>query len=1218
MAIPAGGVKDESGNLNTASDTLSITFDTSRPTPSLTADASSPTNAASVTVTVDFGEPINATAFALADDVTVTGGAVSGLAHLSGNRTFTFTLAPDGDGTATVAIPAGGVKDESGNLNTASDTLSITFDTSRPTPSLTTDAPSPTNSPSVTVTVDFGEPINATAFALADDVTVTGGTVSGLAHLSGNRTFTFTLAPDGDGTATVAIPAGGVKDESGNLNTASDTLSITFDSAHRTPTVDASTADLTTRVGTYLDLPTNALVARVTIEFSRPIDVATLNASDVLASGGTVSGLPDSRPIQRVTDNRHFTFDAVRPSDGLVTVWVPAGSVVGLDGSLNTASNRLEILFDRTAPTVSIVANSSRIIQGIPSYALPTGSCSDALSGPTSTIPTIDSSGIDPYAVGSYAAIYTCTDRAGNSAHERLSIDVVSGDPNMPPTHASTTAASPTNSPSATVEADAANRPPVARTYPDHHYNRTSAPALHVLSLDGSLSYDPDGDALSYRWAQVSGPAVTITDPASRYTTFGMTGPPSPATLVFELTVSDGQYRSTDRYTVQVDRPRTGEPPAGPPPGYPVLAFTGSSPAGPLSASISVDFGAPVDPRSFTVRDDIAVNGGSFRQGVGRLVDWDHQYFTFRLVAPSEGTFAVTVRAGAVAYLDGTLNPASNALEMTFENGTVSFLESALAAGDPPQANSPPTVDAGQDDSVREGLSFTLNGSATDPDGDRLTYLWSHDSDLEIGLFNPGSPTPSFTAPPVDSNATITFTLTVTDQHNATSAASVRITVTDAPVPPTSQRLATQPPVARPGSQPVPALSTVATAPLEYATITVDFGRPINATTFSIGDVSVTGGDASGLSPSPGDLLFTFEVTHNDADDDTGRLTVRIPAGAVTYQDGTPSAASNALSLTFDRMGPVPAISTDAPSPTNAASMAVTVDFGEPVGALDLADVRVAGGTASGLSQEGAAASFTVTPDGDGRVEVLIPGDAAKDLAGNPGSASNRIAVIFDATPPTVTVNATSVRIPLGSASYDLPDGACGDATSGPVSTGPAVTHSIDASVAGSYQVTYECADRAGNTARTAITATVYEPAPEAGGTPVRNATIALRGGASITVTQGYHHDAGAICRTDDGTWWDARSSFADVATSGGSMRNYYVDLGEHNITYTCGEGYAATAARTVTVTDAPPAFDWGDYPDYVLCVDITDGVRIVHPDGNGDYACTDSHGHTIAASGPP
>ena len=928
---------------------------------------------------------------------------------------------------------------------------------------------------------------------------------------------------------------------------------------------------------------TNADTFDVTIDFGKPVNPNYgISRFAISVDGGR------SLAVAPADDAGHaFTF-TIRPyRDGPVTAWMSKVVVFYQAVWQHVESDRVGIISDRTPPTVTVLYDRLRIAHNDASYVLPEGSCSDETSGPTSASPTVTHA-IDPHAVGSYQATYACADRAGNAA--TLTIPVM-------------------------VEADAANRPPVARTAHDHHYNRTSAPALHVLSLDGSLSYDPDGDALSYRWAQVSGPAVTITDPASRYTTFGMTGPPSPATLVFELTVSDGQYSSTDRYTVQVDRPRTGEPPAGPPPGYPVLAFTGSSPAGPLSASISVDFGAPVDPRSFTVRDDVAVNGESFRQGVGRLVDWDHQYFTFRLVAPSEGTFAVTVRAGAVAYLDGTPNPASNALEMTFENGTVSFLESALAAGDPPQANSPPTVDAGQDDSVREGLSFTLNGSATDPDGDSLAYLWSHDSDLEIGLSNPGSPTPSFTAPPVDSNATITFTLTVTDQHNATSA-SVRITVTDAPVPPTPQRLATQPPVARPGSQPVPALSTVATAPLEYATITVDFGRPIKPSTLSISDISVTGGDASGLSPSPGDRLFTFEVTHND--DDTGRLTVRIPAGAVDYPDGTHSAASNVLSLTFDRMGPVPAISTGAPSPTNAASMAVTVDFGEPVGALDLADVRVAGGTASGLSQEGAAASFTVTPDGDGQVEVLIPDDAVKDLAGNPGSASNRIAVTFDATPPTVTVNATSVRIPLGSASHGLPDGACGDATSGPVSTTPAVTHSIDASVAGSYQVTYECADRAGNAARTAITATVYEPAPEAGGTPARNATIALRGGASVTVTQGYHHDAGAICRADDGTWWDARSSFTDVATSGGSVRNYYVDLGEHTITYTCGEGYAATATRAVTVTDAPPAFDWGDYPDYVLCVDITDGVMVVQPDGNGDYACTDSHGHTITASGPP
>ena len=39
-------------------------------------------------------------------------------------------------------------------------------------------------------------------------------------------------------------------------------------------------------------------------------------------------------------------------------------------------------------------------------------------------------------------------------------------------------------------------------------------------------------------------------------------------------------------------------------------------------------------------------------------------------------------------------------------------------------ANQPPTADAGNHYSVDEGNTFTLNGSATDPEGDSLTYSW--------------------------------------------------------------------------------------------------------------------------------------------------------------------------------------------------------------------------------------------------------------------------------------------------------------------------------------------------------------------------------------------------------------------------------------------------------------------------------------------------------------
>ena len=170
-SIPADRVKDPAGNGNTASNPLSVTFDRTAPGPTLSTDAASPTNAASVTVAVDFGKPIDPATFTLAD-ISVAGGTASNLAHSSANQNFTFTITPDADGQVTATIPADRVKDPAGNGNTASNPLSVTFDRTAPGPTLSTDAASPTNAASVTVAVDFGEPIDGATFAL-DDISVT-------------------------------------------------------------------------------------------------------------------------------------------------------------------------------------------------------------------------------------------------------------------------------------------------------------------------------------------------------------------------------------------------------------------------------------------------------------------------------------------------------------------------------------------------------------------------------------------------------------------------------------------------------------------------------------------------------------------------------------------------------------------------------------------------------------------------------------------------------------------------------------------------------------------------------------------------------------------------------------------------------------------------------------------------------------------------------------
>ena len=79
--------------------------------------------------------------------------------------------------------------------------------------------------------------------------------------------------------------------------------------------------------------------------------------------------------------------------------------------------------------------------------------------------------------------------------------------------------------------------------------------------------------------------------------------------------------------------------------------------------------------------------------------------------------------------------------------------------------NDPPSVDAGEPVAVREGVQLTLNATASDPDGDQLTYSWSHDSTLDISLTNADSLSPTFTAPQVSANTTVAFTLTADDGH---------------------------------------------------------------------------------------------------------------------------------------------------------------------------------------------------------------------------------------------------------------------------------------------------------------------------------------------------------------------------------------------------------------------------------------------------------------------
>jgi hypothetical protein len=93
--------------------------------------------------------------------------------------------------------------------------------------------------------------------------------------------------------------------------------------------------------------------------------------------------------------------------------------------------------------------------------------------------------------------------------------------------------------------------------------------------------------------------------------------------------------------------------------------------------------------------------------------------------------------------------------------------------------NTPPTANAGLDQTVNAEDRVTLSGSGEDPDEDPLTYSWAQIGGMPtVELSDPSSAVTSFVAPNVDQETDFTFELTVTDDKGATGKDQVAVMVT--------------------------------------------------------------------------------------------------------------------------------------------------------------------------------------------------------------------------------------------------------------------------------------------------------------------------------------------------------------------------------------------------------------------------------------------------------
>ncbi len=240
-----------------------------------------------------------------------------------------------------------------------------------------------------------------------------------------------------------------------------------------------------------------------------------------------------------------------------------------------------------------------------------------------------------------------------------------------------------------------------------------SPQAGDTVILDGSASFDVDGDMLTYKWSIISKPASStaeLSDPTAVRPTFVMD---MPGDFVVQLIVNDVTKDSApDTVTISTNNSAP-------------VANAGADQTPAVGDTVTLDGSASSD---VDVDDDIL----KYR-------------WSFKLVPPGS---AASLSDSAVVSPTFDIDESGYYLvQLIVNDGTVDSVPDTVTIS---TNNSAPVANAGADQTQIVGYTVILDGSASgdvDVDGDMLTYSWSFAS-VPTGstafLFDPTAVHPFF------------------------------------------------------------------------------------------------------------------------------------------------------------------------------------------------------------------------------------------------------------------------------------------------------------------------------------------------------------------------------------------------------------------------------------------------------------------------------------------